>query len=528
MVAVGLYVASFIIPTILSFKFPPGLREILVLIALVVGPGSIAWAIIKYRFMDIGLLARQSLVYTVTTAIVVGGYLLVITELSSLFASTLGIQSRLLDIIVVVVLLLFFQPLYNQVDDFVRRIFIKSRSDYRHLMEEFSKQLVTVFDIDRLAAIVAENLNREMFIERTSFAIRLKEPSFYKIRGESQGYKIEDTIYDSLIQKQKPIFMKDIRGLIQDGFLGGRLADLDGFLLVPLLDKGAIVGVISLSPKVAGFRFTYDDISLLSVVANQVVVALNNAQLYMESLEKQRLEEELEVARKIQINLLPRQLPTHQNFEFAAFSHPSRQVGGDYYDFIRLSDGTMGIVIADVSGKGVPAALLMARVQAILQTQEKRGLPIPEMLSQLNEFLVTSSSSDRYVTMFYGELDPASGALCFANAGHNHPFVVGVDGAVQFLEKGGLILGAFSGSAYETSSIELKKDEILVMYTDGISEAMDLRDKEFGENRIIDVVKEARLQTAQFICGHIIKSVRQYSSGAEEIDDMTLVVIKGK
>jgi serine phosphatase RsbU (regulator of sigma subunit) len=527
-IAVGLYVASFIIPAILSLKFPPGLREILVLVALVVGPGTIAWAIIKYRFMDIGLLARQSLVYTITTAIVVGGYLLVITELSALFASTLGIHSRLLDIIVVVVLLLFFQPLYNQVDDFVRRIFIKSRSDYRHLMEEFSRQLVTVFDTERLASILSENLNREMFIEKTHFAVLQENSISYKLLGETRAYDIEAAILDSLVQKQKPIYTSEIQALSHEGYLGGRLVELGSFLLVPLMDKGKLVGLISLSAKVAGFRYTYEDISLLSVVANQVVVALNNAALYTESLEKQRLEEELEVARKIQTNLLPQHLPSHQNFEFAAFNHPSRQVGGDYYDFINLTDGTMGIVIADVSGKGVPAALLMARVQAILQTQEKRGLPIPEMLSQLNEFLVESSSSDRFVTMFYCELNPQCGSICFSNAGHNHPFIIDPSGNIKFLEIGGLILGAFSGSLYETANIVLKKDEILVMYTDGISEAMNLQEVEFSDARIVETVKEARSQSAQFICGHIIKSVRQYAEGAEEIDDMTLVVIKGK
>lgn len=527
-IAVGLYVVSSIIPVILSFKFPPGLREIIVIVALIVGPGSIAWAIIKYRFMDIGLLARQSLVYTITTAIVVGGYLLVITQLSALFSSTLGIHSRLLDIIVVVVLLLFFQPLYNQVDDFIRRIFIKSRSDYRHLMEEFSRQLVTVFDIDRLARILSENLNREMFIEHTHFAVLNERGDSYKILGEIRAYEIEAEFLKSLTQKQKPIYTSEIAGLSHEGYLGGRLVDLGSFLLVPLMDKGKLVGLISLSPKVAGFRYTYEDISLLSVIANQVVIALNNAALYTESLEKQRLEEELEVARKIQTNLLPRHLPVHQNFDFAAFNHPSKQVGGDYYDFINLADGTMGIVIADVSGKGVPAALLMARVQAILQTQEKRGLPIPEMLSQLNEFLVKSSSADRFVTMFYGELNPQSGSICFSNAGHNHPFILDIAGNVRYLDVGGLILGAFSGSEYETAIAELHKDEILVMYTDGISEAMNTQEVEFGDSRIVDTVKEARSQSAQFICAHIIKSVRQYAEGAEEIDDMTLVVIKGK
>jgi phosphoserine phosphatase RsbU/P len=330
------------------------------------------------------------------------------------------------------------------------------------------------------------------------------------------------------VQKQKPIYMNEIQELFLEGNLGWRLAELGGYLFVPLIDKGELAGIISLSQKTAGFRFTYEDITLISVVANQVIVSINNAQLYTDSLEKQRLEEELELARKIQTNLLPQNLPAHANYEFAAFNHPSHQVGGDYYDFIKLSNGSIGVVIADVSGKGVPAALLMARVQAILQTQEKRGLPIPELLSQLNEFLVNSSSSDRFVTMFYCEIDLETGHICFCNAGHNYPFIVKTDGQIEYLEKGGLILGAFGGSIYQTGCVDLARDELLVMYTDGISEAMNLREEEFGESRIVSISKEARSQSAHYICGQIIKNVRQYALGAEEIDDMTMVVIKTK
>lgn len=526
--AVGLYVVAFIIPTILSIRLPGGLKESMVLTALVVGPGSIAWAIIKFRFLDIGLIARQSLVYTITTAIVVGGYLLVITQLSSLFASIFGYGSRILDILVVIILLLFFQPIYNQVDDFVRRIFIRSRSDYRHLMEEFSRQLITIFDIARLATVIGDTLNREMFIERTYFALAQEGGSFYKFVGGSREYTIEEAMHDQLIEKQKPVFLDNLRGLTREGYLGGRLIELGGYLVVPLVDKGELVGVVSLSQKVAGFRYTYEDLTLLTVVANQVVVALNNARLYAESLAKQRLEEELAVARQIQLNLLPRTMPVYENYEFAAFNHPSRQVGGDYYDFINISDSSVAVVVADVSGKGVPAALLMARLQAVLQSEGQRGRPIEVMLSWINEFLVSSTSPDKFVTMFYGELNCDSRSFCFCNAGHNVPFVMRKNGDIEYLEEGGLILGAFAGSTYKTSKLELLKDDVLVIYTDGLSEAMNEKEEEYGEQRLIKTAEEARFKSAQFICGHLIKNVRQFASESAEMDDMTLVVVKAK
>ncbi len=526
--AMGLYVISIIIPTILSLRFPSGLREIMILLALTVGPGSIAWAVIRYKFMDIGLLARQSLVYTISTAIVVGGYLLVISELSSMFAEAFAVQSRLLDIIVVVILLLFFQPLYNQVDDFVRRIFIKSRSDYRRLMEEFSRQLVAIFDIEQLATAVNENMNKEMFIEQTHIILKAPGQPFYRFVGEAVEYSLEERLAASLIQRRRPVFIADLRSALEKGKLGNRLLEKDCQLLVPLIDRDELVGIMALSAKIAGFRYTYEDFSLLLVVANQIVVALNNARLYAESLEKQRLEEELELARKIQLNLLPSRLPEHHRYEFAAFNYPSRHVGGDYYDFMPLGDGRLGIVIADVSGKGVPAALLMARVQAIMQTQKRQGLPIENMLAQLNDFLVSSSSPDRFVTMFYGELDLETGLFQFCNAGHNYPFVVSPNGETRFLVEGGLILGAFPNLNFVSAQIKISSNDVVVMYTDGLSEAMNLTEEEFGERRLVETVTRVRNESAQLICGTLIKNVRRHAAGAEEADDMTLVVLKAR
>lgn len=526
--AIGLYVIAFIIPTILSLKFPQGIREVMIIIALIVGPGSIAWSIIKYRFLDIGLIARQSLVYTITTAIVVGGYLLIITQLSSLFFSILGFQSQILEILIVVILLLFFQPIYSQVDDFVRRLFIRSRGDYRHLMEEFSKELITVFDMNRLSTIINDTLNQKMFIERTYFALKQEERNSYKLIGESREFSLEKEILDLLLEKQQPIFIDSIKRLIREGYFAGHLIEQGGHLILPLTDKGVLVGIISTSKKVAGFRYTYEDITLLSVMANQVVVSINNAQLYAESLDKQRLEEELAVAHQIQMNLLPKSVPVHEKYEFAAFNHPSRQVGGDYYDFLKTSNGRICSVVADVSGKGVGAALLVARLQAVLQTECQRGQPIDVMLTGINNFLVNSTTPDKFVTMFFCELDCENGYLFFCNAGHNYPFILKNNNEIEYLKEGGLVLGAFADAKYQQAKLNLEKGDILVIYTDGLSEAFDDNDEEYGEERLISDVRKAQSKSAQFICGHLIKNIRQFAADSVEVDDMTLVVIKAK
>jgi len=525
--AVGIYVCGVIIPTILSIEMPSMLTEFIIIITLIVGPGAIAWAIIKYRFLDIGLIARQSLVYTLTTAIVVGGYLLIITQLSSFFFSLFGFQSRILDILVVVIMLLFFQPLYTQVDDFVRRLFIRSRSDYRHLMEELSRDLIAIFDTMRLATTVGDKLNREMFIERTYFALIQDNDMTYKLIGETREYSIENEILELLLQKQNPIFVDSIKRLHREGYLIGHLAGHNCHLLMPLMDKGKLVGVIGTTAKAGGYGYTYEDITLLTVLANQVVVSLNNARLYSESLEKQRLEEELAVARQIQLNLLPKSVPVHKNYQFAAFNHPSRQVGGDYYDFMRTTDGQISVVVADVSGKGVGAALLVARLQAVLQSEGQRGRPVDTMIAGINDFLVNSTTADKFVTMFYGEFNCESGCFCFCNAGHNYPFLIRRNDDIEYLQDGGLLLGAFAGSQYQISRTQINKGDVLVIFTDGLTEAFNENDEEYGEERLIKAVKDARSKSAQFICGHMIKSIRQFAVDPTEADDMTVVVIKG-
>jgi sigma-B regulation protein RsbU (phosphoserine phosphatase) len=430
---------------------------------------------------------------------------------------------------VVVIMLLFFQPIYTQVDDFVRRIFIRSRSDYRHVMEQLSRDLITVFDTTRLATLVGNTLNREMFIERTYFAIYQENTRAFRIIGGSREFTLEPAINDMLINKQTPLFLNSIKKMVKSGSLVSHLIESNCQLVIPLTDKGYLIGVIATSPKVANFRYTYEDISLFSVLANQVVVSLNNTKLYAESLEKQRLEEELAVARQIQLNLLPKSVPEHDYYEFAAFNHPSRQVGGDYYDFLKTANGNICVVVADVSGKGVGSALLVARLQAVLQSEGQRGNPIHTMISGVNDFLVNSTSADKFVTMFYAELNCDKRNLNFCNAGHNYPFIVRKNNSIEYLEEGGLLLGVVPRTQYQFASVELNKGDVLVIYTDGLSEAFNDKGEEFGEKRLIETVREANSKSAQFICGHMIKTVHQFSANtAEEIDDMTVVVVKAK
>ena len=528
LIAVGLYVIGFLIPDILSFRISSSLRDLMAVAALIVGPGTIAWAIVRYQFLDIGLIARRSLAYSITTAIVVGGYLLVVVELGSAIRSVVGQDSQSLNILIVIVLLLFFQPIYNQVDDFVRKIFIRTRADYGQMVESFSREILAIFQADKLTATVADTLRREMFIEYAEISFPEKDGAFVlSVTGQARAsFMLEPEISIFLLTKRAPTFVEEFASRVERGRLGHELVVRGVQITVPLIRQDQLAGLLLLSAKVAGFRYNSEDLTFLNILANHILVAMENAELYTEALEKQRLEEELAVAKQIQTGLLPKSLPPTRHFEFATYIEPSRQVGGDFYDFIHIHDGRLGIVIADASGKGVPAALLIARMQAIIQSEAQLGKGVDAIMTSVNLFISQSLSPDRFATCFYAELDDHKKTLYYCNAGHNYPLLVRKSGQVIALETGGLLLGAFADARYESGRVEFFPGDIILLYTDGLTEMMDINEVEFGEQRLIERALEYRHHPVQAICSQIVKSVKQHGSGINEIDDMTLVVIK--
>jgi phosphoserine phosphatase RsbU/P len=497
---------------------------------LLVGPGTIAWAIVRYQFLDIGLLARRSLVYSITTTVVVGGYLLVVVQSGTIIRSIIGQESQILSALVVIVLLFFFQPIYNQVDDFVRKIFIRTKADLSQLIENFSREILAIFQADKLAATISDTLRREMFIEKVEICFTDAGGRFeIALPADTcKALDIELAISTLLLTRRAPTFTEEFASKTQTGHLGAEMIARGFVLVVPLVRHDKLAGLLMLSAKVAGFRYSSEDLTFLTILANQILVAMENAELYAEALEKQRMEEELTLAKQIQTGLLPKKLPALKAFDFAAYIEPSRQVGGDFYDFIPIRDGRLGIVIADASGKGVPAALLIARMQVVFQTEARLGKGVHEIMNSVNRFISESTSPDRFATCFYAELDEHSCKLHYCNAGHNYPLIVKKGGKVEPLIKGGLLLGAFADSTYESATAEMCPGDTLILYTDGLTEMMDSAEQEYGEARLTEQASMIRHLSSEEICAGLIEAVKAYASGPNEIDDMTLVVMKAR
>jgi sigma-B regulation protein RsbU (phosphoserine phosphatase) len=298
--------------------------------------------------------------------------------------------------------------------------------------------------------------------------------------------------------------------------------------IVPMHIQQKTKGMILLGERLRGGAYLQADLEFLYSLGNLAIISIENARLFKEAIEKQRMEDELNIASEIQQGLLPEKLPSIPGFDIAALTIPSKEVGGDYYDVIMREKGEYILAIGDVSGKGMPAALLMANVQAALRALSPLCISISETTGRINDITCANiRGGTRFITFFSGILDPQTRQFRYTNAGHNPPYLLHKDGTVGELEEGGLILGVFKTTTpYVESSITISSGDILVMYTDGVSEAMDQHGEQFTEERLQSILKDSSGLSAKEIIQSIQKALESHTKGFAQSDDITMLVLK--
>ena len=303
-------------------------------------------------------------------------------------------------------------------------------------------------------------------------------------------------------------------------------------MAVPLRMADEMRGLLLLSPRVSGRAYSEADVAFVASLGSLALTAIENAELVESRIEKERLEEELRLARTIQERLLPTDFPDVDGYEIAALSVASRHVAGDYFDVLQLSSGKVLLAIADVSGKGAPAALLMANLQAGLrllrQDLDSTDLDLATATSKLNRVVCENTDPASFITFFWGLLDPVSGTLCYVNAGHNPPRLVHHDGTLSKLEVGGLILGVLPNARYTQGEIDVAGGETLVLYTDGVTEARNPAVEEYEEHRL-DAILSANVTASSKACLDAIRAdVVAFAAGEPMPDDITMVVVRAE
>jgi sigma-B regulation protein RsbU (phosphoserine phosphatase) len=296
-------------------------------------------------------------------------------------------------------------------------------------------------------------------------------------------------------------------------------------LAAPIVSEAGVIGCLNVeSDRLEAFSPA--DAELLQFFASAAALSIEKALLHRQVLEKQRIEDQLQVAREVQAGLLPGAPPELPGYDIAAVNLPTWPIGGDYYDYVSLDGGRLGVVVADVSGKGIPAALIMATFRAALRTELRRHAEVLAVAAQLNRVVLESRDASRFVTAVCGVLDVASGRLTYVNCGHNPPLVLRASGEAESLRQGGPALGLFADGFFEAGTVRLDPGDSLVLYTDGVVEPTDDRGTEFGVERLETAVRGATGRPASAALRAVIDATRVFSGQDDYEDDFTLVVVK--
>jgi serine phosphatase RsbU (regulator of sigma subunit) len=273
-------------------------------------------------------------------------------------------------------------------------------------------------------------------------------------------------------------------------------------------------------------EFTRDDLNLLTVMASICAVRIENARLALVEEGERIMKRDLAQAAEIQNGMLPAKAPTMEGTDVAGFNVPCRTVGGDYYDFFPYPDGRLGLTLGDVSGKGMPASLMMMALHAHVQVLAEDPGNLADFMTRLNKTTCANCPSNRFITFFFCVLDTKTGDLAFANAGHNPPIIVRASGEAEMLEGGGPVLGILSIATYAEKHARLERGDMLVIYSDGVTEANNMNHDEYDEQRFIEVLQANRDKPAAEIVNAVTRSLAEFAAGAPQADDITLVVAK--
>jgi phosphoserine phosphatase RsbU/P len=344
-------------------------------------------------------------------------------------------------------------------------------------------------------------------------------------RGE--GFKISTTVRDRVINEKASLLVRDAQ---LDQNLREHMSIVEqkvrSMIAVPLQTNDRVIGLIYVDTPNTIREFTREDLNLLTVMANVAAIRIEHARLNEIEEAERAMAKEMHQAALIQQGLLPSSAPATEGLDIAAKAVASRSVGGDYFDFIKYPDGRVAIMVGDVAGKGMPAALLMSSLQARVHVVFEEPDDLAKKMARLNKSTCASCPDNRFITFFTCIVDATSGKVVFTNAGHNPPLVVRAKGGYQALEGGGMILGILPMAQYQESEIILEQGDVLVLFSDGVTEAVDPEDHDFGEERLAKLVASMRDRPAAEIVQEVHRAVHAFTQGAPPADDITVVIAR--
>lgn len=401
------------------------------------------------------------------------------------------------------------------------------------ILAEANEQLVFHRPLPELLDTIMDLARRAVPFERGLLMLRAEGdrlvPQVTRVPPDETGrtISISRTITNRVVLHKESVLTSD--ALLDDRFKRGQSVEsqhLRSVLCVPLWNNRDVIGLIYVDNRHRAGLFTEENLRVLAHLANVAAVKIENARLFEQVVAAERMEQELQKAAEIQEHLLPAEGPPIPNYLVYGHSEPCRAVGGDYYDFLSLPGSRFGIGLGDVAGKGLPAALLMFSFQASLHALSELDLPPAEMIARLNRLLGRQIPANRFVTFFYGMLDPARHTMAYVNAGHNAPILLRSDGTSEELAVTGLPLGMIAPTDFGVREVAFGLGDVLVCFSDGVTEEPGAAGQQFGEARLLDTTRQARTAAPGDIARHIDEALAEHCSGAPRQDDATLVILK--
>jgi phosphoserine phosphatase RsbU/P len=416
-----------------------------------------------------------------------------------------------------------------------------STVDKLRMLLDITKTISRSLDLDEVLNLVMDTLGSLIPYDAAGiylieFSPEDKSPYVFKskaIRGYQLSFelieprlKMGEGFLGTVAQTGKPIISHDVSK--DERYFAAR--DLTrSEMLAPIISNDKVIGVFDLESDDLD-AYSDEDLSVLQLLTSQVAIIIEKVRLHEEVVEKKRLQAQLEIARQVQLELLPSTDPQVENFDISAYIFPAEEVSGDYYDWVKVFDDQIGIIVADAVGKGVPAALLMSFLRASLRSCVQVGYAPHIAFTKVSSLLRDSIEDNKFITAIYGILDCTNKTFVFSNAGHNPPLLIKPDGEYRFVEYGDVPLGMFDDAHYHQHFIRFEADQVMVLYTDGITEAANSSGEEYGEDRLAKRVLEGlqiHLPAKQLI-DHIRKGVADFTEGKFLDDDGTLFIVKAQ
>lgn len=508
-------------------------------------PLSIGYTIVKHDLFAIDVIVRRTYGYLLSTGAIVATYAGLVALANVVFGTADAARSPLFAVGFALVVVFLFEPLHRRIQAFVDRTFYRQRYDYRSAIKSLSEAMTSILDPALVLRTLASAVVREMVLENGLLLLPRPGVQAHEVAVveglDARALPVHtlpeaDPLLRLVAQRKDYVLRHDVA--LNPAYererpaLERTLDALSAELVLPMLYKGELKGILSLGRKKSGKLFTPEDFDLLKTMLSQSAIALENARLFRENLEKGRMEEELKIAHDIQMSMLPERPPEMRGLELAARIVSAREVGGDFYDFIEHRAGAsserLGLVVADVSGKGVSAGLLMAAARSTYRVLLGEEPWVRDVMNAANQRFLRDIRKGMFIALLYAVLEPQARRLILSNAGQTQPILCAPGAAPCHIATEGdsFPLGIVPDCEYEETTVELPPGSVAVFYTDGAVEAMNAAQEMYGFERFMDSVEAHRGLSAPALLEKLFEDIARFVGSTEQHDDITIIVAR--